>query len=154
MEKAVRWATVTVLEVIGSDGVVSGEGGGGKEGGEVIAPSSWGLGCSGNGGGGFTISVVRGALGLPAHFLLHPRRHLRPPPLPLQPSPHDKGTMTSPPPLPPPPIIAVTSALTITTTMVVPPVQGGKGGGGNGGGSALGNCDGVGGKWWWRCGWW
>ena len=36
----VRWATVTVLEVSGSGGVVDGMGGGGKGGCEVIAPSS------------------------------------------------------------------------------------------------------------------
>ena len=49
------WATVTVSEVSGSGGVGGGEGEGdggeGKGGGEVIVPSSWGLGYSDNRGG-------------------------------------------------------------------------------------------------------
>ena len=49
MEVAVGWATMTVLEVSGSDG----KGGGGKGGSEVIAPSLWGwVAMSMEGGGG------------------------------------------------------------------------------------------------------
>ena len=49
MEVAVGWMTVivSVSETSSNDG----EGGGGKGGDEVIAPSSWRLGCSGNVGG-------------------------------------------------------------------------------------------------------
>ena len=63
MEAAVGWATVTVSEVRGSSGVVGGKGGGGKGGGEVIAPLSWGLGCSGNGGGAEVAVRVEATLG-------------------------------------------------------------------------------------------
>ena len=55
--------TVTVSEVSGSGGVAGGEGGGGKGGNEVIAPSSWGLGYSGNGGGAEVTVRVEAAVG-------------------------------------------------------------------------------------------
>ena len=69
MEAAVGWATVTVSvsEVSGSDG----KGGGGKGGGEVIAPSSWGLGCSGNGVGAEVTVRVEGAVGWEAKRSSH-----------------------------------------------------------------------------------
>ena len=64
MEATVGYATVTALEVSGSGGMGGGEGEGGKGGGEVIAPSSWGLGCSGNRGGGSEVAVrVEAAVG-------------------------------------------------------------------------------------------
>ena len=63
MLATVCWVTVTVSEVSGSGGMGGGEGGGGKGGGEVIAPSSWGLGCSGNRAGAEVAVRVEGAVG-------------------------------------------------------------------------------------------
>ena len=51
MTAAVVWVTVTVSEVSGSCGEGEGEGDGGKGGGEIIVPSSYGLGCTDNEGG-------------------------------------------------------------------------------------------------------
>ena len=65
------WATVTVTEVSGSGGVVGGKGGGGKGGNEVIAPLSWGLGCSGNGGGAEVVVRVEAAVGWEAKRSSH-----------------------------------------------------------------------------------
>ena len=64
MEVAVGWATVTLMEVSGSSGMVGGKGGGedgaSKGGSVIIAPSSWGLGCSDNGGGGVRVEATVG----------------------------------------------------------------------------------------------
>ena len=54
---------MTVSEVSGSSGGGFGESGGGNVGGVVIAPSSWGLGCNGNGGGTEVTGRVEATMG-------------------------------------------------------------------------------------------